>query len=69
MTKTCLSLLLVLVTLTALADDSRIIAQSPGSISFVVDENLKPVDHEHDLYDGGPLAERIFRECKVMEQE
>ena len=69
MTKTCLSLLLVLVTLTALADDSRIISRSPGSITFEVDGSLKPVDHEHDLYDGGPLAERIFRECKVSEQE
>lgn len=69
MTKTCLSLLLVLVTLTALADDSRIISRSPGSITFEVDGSLKPVDHEHDLYDGGPLAERIFRECKVVEQE
>lgn len=53
MAKTCLSLLLALVTLTALANDSRIIAQSPGSISFVVDENLKPVDYEFSITDAG----------------
>ena len=56
MAKSCLSLLLALVTLTALANDSRIIAQSPGSISFVVDENLQPVDYEFALTDGGEIA-------------
>ena len=56
MAKSCLSLLLALVTLTALADDSRIIAQSPGSISFVVDENLQPVDYEFTPTDGGEIA-------------
>ena len=56
MAKSCLSLLLALVTLTALANDSRIIAQSPGSISFVVDENLQPVDYEFSITDGGEIA-------------
>ncbi len=56
MAKTCLSLLLAFVTLTALANDSRIIARSPGSISFVVDENLQPVDYEFTLTDGAEIA-------------
>ncbi|MBQ6167485.1 MAG: DUF4419 domain-containing protein [Muribaculaceae bacterium] len=56
MAKTYLFLLLALVSLTALANDSRIIAQSPGSISFVVDENLQPVDYEFTLTDGGEIA-------------
>ena len=56
MAKSCLSLLLVLVSLTALANDSRIIAQSPGSISFVVDENLKPVDYFFTSTDCGEIA-------------
>ena len=56
MVKSCLSLLLALVSLTALANDSRIIAQSPGSISFVVDENLKPVDYFFTPTDGGEIA-------------
>ena len=56
MVKSCFSLLLALVSLTALANDSRIIAQSPGSISFVVDENLQPVDYEFSITDAGEIA-------------
>ena len=56
MAKTYLFLLLTLVSLTALANDSRIIAQSPGSISFVVDENLQPVDYQFSLTGGGQIA-------------
>ena len=61
MARTCLSLLLTLATLSVLANDSRIIAQSPGSISFVVDENLKPVDYEFTLTDGGEIARLCMR--------
>lgn len=56
MAKYYLSLLFALATLSVLANDSRIIAQSPGSISFVVDENLKPVDYEFTLTDGEEIA-------------
>ena len=56
MAKTYLSLLFALSALSLSANDSRIIAQSPGSISFVVDENLKPVDYEFTLTDGGEIA-------------
>ena len=61
MARTCISLLLALVTLTVWAGDSRIIAQSPGSISFVVDENLQPVDYQFTLTGGGEIA-RLWME-------
>lgn len=61
MARTCLSLLLTLATISVLANDSRIIAQSPGSISFVVDENLKPVDYEFALTNGGEIARLCMR--------
>lgn len=69
MAKTLLSLLLALVTLTALADDSRIIAQSPGSITFEVDENLQPVDGEFDLYDGEQIAKSLLPDPEYMTKE
>ena len=56
MAKTYLFLLFAFVALSVLAEDSKIIAQSPGSISFVVDENLKPVDCKFTLTDGGEIA-------------
>ena len=56
MAKTYLFLLLALATLSVLANDGRIIAQSPGSITFEVDENLQPVDYEFTLTDGGEIA-------------
>lgn len=69
MAKTCLSLLLALVTLTALANDGRIIAQSPGSITFEVDENLKPVDGWFDLYDGEQIAKSFLPDPEYMTEE
>ena len=39
--KTILTILLALSALTGWAADAKILAQSEGSISFVVDENLK----------------------------
>ena len=60
MAKTCISLLLALVTLTVLANDSRIITQSPGSITFEVDENLKPVNPEFELFTGGEIAKALL---------
>ena len=60
MANTFLSLLLALATLSVLANDGRIIAQSPGSITFVVDENLQPVDYGFVLNDGGKLAELLL---------
>ena len=69
MAKTYLSILFALAALSVLAKDSKIIAQSPGSITFEVDGNLQHIDYGYVLYDGEPLAERIFGECKSMEQQ
>ncbi len=69
MAKTLLSLLLALVTLTALADDSRIIAQSPGSITFEVDENLQPVDGWFYLEDGEQIAKSLLPDPEYMTED
>ncbi len=60
MAKTYIFLLLALATLSVLAKDSRIIAQSPGSITFEVDENLKPVDGWFYLEDGEQIAKSLL---------
>ncbi len=60
MAKTYLSLLFALATLTVLAKDSKILAQSQGCISFEVDGNLKFIDHKFILDDGEALAEFLL---------
>ena len=60
---------MALVTLTALADDGRIIAQSPGSVTFEVDENLQPVGTEFDLFDGEQMAKLLLPDLEYMTKE
>ena len=60
MAKFYLSLLFALATLTLLAKDSKIIEQSQGCITFVVDENLQPIDYRFVLQDGGKIAEDLL---------
>ena len=62
MAKAYIFLLLALATLSVLANDGRIIAQSPGSITFEVDENLQPVDGEFCLEDGEQMAKSLLPE-------
>ncbi len=69
MAKTYFFLLLALATLSVLANDGRIIAQSPGSITFEVDENLKPVDGWFDLYDGEQIAKSLLPDPEYMTEE
>ena len=53
-------LLFALATLSVLAKDSKIISQSQGSITFVVDENLPFFDYDkYALWDGKRIAEYI----------
>jgi hypothetical protein len=66
MAKTYLFLLFALATLSVLANDSKIIAQSPGSITFEVDENLPFINHQFDLGDGEQTAALIFEEYKEL---
>ena len=61
--KTILTIFLVISVLTGRADDEKnlkILAQSEGSITFVVDENLKNVEQSFFTYDGESLAERLI---------
>lgn len=61
--KTILTIFLVISVLTGRADDEKnlkILAQSEGSITFVVDENLKDVEQSFFTYDGESLAERLI---------
>ena len=61
--KTILTIFLGISVLTGRADDEKnlkILAQSEGSITFVVDENLKDVEQSFFTYDGESLAERLI---------
>ena len=58
--KTILTILLAFGVLSGWAADAKILAQSKGSISFVVDENLKEVEQSFFTFDGEYLAERLI---------
>ena len=58
--RTILTILLAISVLTGWADDAKILAQSKGSISFVVDENLKEVNQNFYSRDGKYLAKRLI---------
>lgn len=60
MKKTFFIFLLSLFQLAGYADGRKIIAQSEGSITFVVDENLPPMDYEYQYYDGDTLAKILI---------
>ena len=66
--KTILAILLAFVVLSGWAADAKtlkILAQSEGSISFVVDENLKDVEQRFPDYNGAGLAERLIVDDNV----
>ena len=61
--KTILTILLAFGVLSGWAADAKtlkILAQSEGSISFVVDENLKDVEQHFFTYDGAYMAKRLI---------
>ena len=58
--RTILTILLALSVLSGWAADAKILAQSKGSISFVVDENLKEVNQSFYSRDGKYLAKRLI---------
>ena len=66
--KTILTILLAFGVLSGWAADAKtlkILAQSEGSISFVVDENLKDVEQHFPDYNGAGLAERLIVDDNV----
>ena len=61
MKKTIITLLLLLSAMAGQADDKKIIANSEGSITFVVDENLSPIEDQYRyLWSGADIAENIL---------
>lgn len=60
MAKSYFTLLFALATLSVLAKESKILAQSQGSITFVVDENLPFIDYKFILKDGSQIAENVL---------
>ena len=60
-------LLFALATLTVLAKDSKIISQSQGSITFVVDENLPFINYDFMPNDGKHIAEYIISDKNELE--
>ena len=67
MAKSYITLLFALATLSVLAKDSKIISQSQGSITFVVDENLPFISHDFMLDDGERIAEFIISNKNELE--
>ena len=67
MAKTYLSILFALVAFSVLAKDSKIISQSQGSITFVVDENLPFIDYDFMPNDGKHIAEYIISDKNELE--
>ena len=66
--KTILTILVAFGVLSGWAADAKtlkILAQSEGSISFVVDENLKDVEQRFPDYNGAGLAERLIVDDNV----
>lgn len=60
-------LLFALATLSVLAKDSKIISQSQGSITFVVDENLPFINYDFMPNDGKHIAEYIISDKNELE--
>lgn len=66
MKKTIITLLLLLSAMAGQADDKKIISRSEGSITFVVDENLTPIeDNDRYFRSGRDIAERILSSANI----
>ena len=54
-----------LLAMTGWADDKIIVSQSEGSITFVVDENLVPIEQSNRLYDGNRIAKFLLSDENI----
>ena len=64
--KTIITALLALVALSGYADDCRITNRTDGSITFVVDENLAPVEESYmNMYTGENIAKFMLSEEQI----
>ena len=65
--KFIVALCLVFIPLTGHADNRNVIRQSDGSITFVVDEGLKPIEEKYRyLSDGEKMAKAILSKDKTI---
>lgn len=65
--KAVIALFLALFSLTGQAEDRKVISQSDGSITLVVDEGLEPVaEHYRHFYDGEQMAKAILSKDKTI---
>ena len=61
-----ITILLAFVTMTSYAQKSKIVARTQGSITFVVDENLTPINDFYDyLYTGESIAKFMLSEEQI----
>ena len=59
--------LLALISLTGQAEERKVIRQSDGSITFVVDEGLAPITEQYKhFYDGEQMAKAILQKDKTI---
>ena len=54
-----------LLAMTGWAEDKIIVSQSEGSITFVVDENLVPIEQSNRLYDGNRIAKFLLSDENI----
>ena len=61
-----ITILLAFITMTSYAQKSKIVARTQGSITFVVDENLTPINDFYDyLYTGESIAKHMLSEEQI----
>ena len=59
--------LLALISLTGQAEERKVIRQSDGCITFVVDEGLAPITEQYKhFYDGEQMAKAILQKDKTI---
>jgi hypothetical protein len=67
MYKKAFIVLLALISLTGQAEERKVISQTDGSITFVVDEGLEPITERYKyLFDGEQTAKAILNEDKTI---
>lgn len=65
--KVIIAFVLAFISLAGQADDRKVVDKTDGSITFVVDEGLKPIEERYRyLYDGERIAKAILSEDKTI---
>ena len=63
-------ILISLLTMTGHAEDIKIINRADGSITFVVDEDLTPINdrYRHKLFTGGDIADNMLNDEQISDE-